>query len=53
MVSSQYGDENGNSLNYSCLENPMEGEALQATVCAVARVGYDFPTKPPRPLITQ
>lgn len=53
MVSSQYGDENGNSLNYSCLENPMEGEALQATVCAVARVGYDFPTKPPPPLITQ
>ena len=53
MLSSQYGDENGNPLTYSCLENPMEGEALQATVCGVAGVGYDFPTKPPPPLITQ
>ena len=53
MVSRQYGDGNGNPLKYSCLENPMEGEALQVTVCGVARIGYDFPTKPPPPLIAQ
>ena len=27
---------NGNPLQYSCLENPMDGEAWQATVHAVA-----------------
>ena len=28
---------NGNPLQYSCLENPMEGGALQATVHGVAK----------------
>ena len=28
--------ENGNSLEYSCLENPMDREAWQATVPGVA-----------------
>ena len=27
------GEENGNPLQYSCLENPMGGGAWQATVC--------------------
>jgi len=31
------GEENGNSLQYSCLGNPMEGGAWQATVHGVAK----------------
>ena len=30
-------DGNGNPLQYSCLENPMDGEAWQATVHGVAK----------------
>ena len=30
------GEEDGNPLQYSCLENPMEGGAWQATVHGVA-----------------
>ena len=30
------GEGNGNPLQYSCLENPMEGGALQATVHGIA-----------------
>ena len=30
------GEGNGNPLQYSCLENPMEGRAWQATVHGVA-----------------
>ena len=30
------GEGNGNPLQYSCLENPMDGEALWATVHEVA-----------------
>ena len=41
------GEENGNPLQYSCLENPMDREAWQATVHGVARVGHDLATKPP------
>ena len=29
------GEGDGNPLQYSCLENPMDGEAWQATVPAV------------------
>ena len=29
------GEGNGNPLHYSCLENPMDGEAWQATVHGV------------------
>ena len=36
---------NGNPLQYSCLENPMESGASQATVHGVARVGHDLATK--------
>ena len=31
------GEGNGNSLQYSCLENPMDGGAWQATVHRVAK----------------
>ena len=31
------GEENGNPLQYSCLENPMEGGALWATIHGVAK----------------
>ena len=32
------GGENGNPLQYSCLENPMDGGAWQATVRGVAKI---------------
>ena len=32
------GEENGNSLHYSCLENPMDRGAWQATVCGVTEL---------------
>ena len=41
------GEGNGNPLWYSCLENPMNRGAWQATDHAVARVGHDLATKPP------
>ena len=31
------GEGNGNKLQYSCLENPMDGGAWQGTVCGVAK----------------
>ena len=31
------GEEHGDPLQYSCLENPMDGEAWQATVHAVSK----------------
>ena len=43
------GEGNGNPLQYSCLENPMDKGAWQATVHEVARVGHDLVTKPPPP----
>ena len=39
---------NGNPLQYSSLENPMNRGAWQATVHGVARVEYDLVTKPPQ-----
>ena len=41
------GEGKGNPLQYSCLENPMDRGAWQATVHGVARVGHDLVTKPP------
>ena len=35
-------EENGNPLQYSCLENPMDRRAWQATVHSVTRVGQDL-----------
>ena len=43
------GEGNSNPLQYSCLENPMDRGAWQATVHGVARVGRDLVTKPPPP----
>ena len=36
------GEGNGNPLQYSCLENPMDGGAWQATFHETARVGHDL-----------
>ena len=41
------GKENGNPLQCSCLENPMDGGAWQATVHGVVRVRQDLVTKSP------
>ena len=41
------GKGNGNPLQYSCLENPMDRGAWWATVHRVARMGHDLVTKPP------
>ena len=35
------GEGNGNPLQYSCLENPMDREAWQAAVHGSQRVGHD------------
>ena len=35
------GKGNGNPLQYSCLENPMDRGDWQATVHGVARVGHN------------
>ena len=35
------GGRHGNSLQYSCLENPMDRGAWWATVHRVQRVGHD------------
>ena len=40
------GERNGNPLQYSCLENPMDRGAWQATVHGLARVGHNLVTKP-------
>ena len=38
-------EENGNLLQYSCLENPMDRGAWQAIVLGVTRVGHNLTTK--------
>ena len=42
---------NGNPLWYSCLGNPMDRGAWQATVHGVPRVTHDLVTKPPPRII--
>ena len=37
ILYSVVGEGHGNSLQYSCLENPMGGGAWWATVCGVAK----------------
>ena len=37
----EHGDGDGTPLQYSCLENPMDGGAWWAAVHGVARVGHD------------
>ena len=41
---------NGTTLQDSCLENPMDTGAWQATVHGIAKVGHNLVTKPPPPL---
>ena len=41
------GEGNGNPLQYSYLENPMDRGTWQATVYGVAKVRQDFATKQP------
>ena len=41
------GGGNGNPLQYSCLENPMDTGGWRTTVHGVARVRHDLATKPP------
>ena len=41
---SKSGEGNGNPLQYSCLENPMDRGTWQGTVCGVARVIHDLAT---------
>ena len=41
------GQGNGNPLQYSCLENPMNRRACQATVHGVTRVRHNLATTPP------
>ena len=43
------GEGNGNPLQYSCLENPMDRGTWRATVRGITRVGHDLATKPPLP----
>ena len=44
-----FGKGNGNPLQYSCLENPMDRGAWQATVNGVSRVEHNLATTPPPP----
>ena len=44
------GEGTDNSLQYSCLENPMHRGAWQVMVCGVTRVRQDLMTKPPAPI---
>ena len=41
--------ENGNPLQCSCLENPMDCSLPGSSVHGFARVGHDLVTKPPPP----
>ena len=41
-----FAEGNGNPLQYSCLENPMDRGAWQAIVNGVSRVEYDLATIP-------
>ena len=45
-LGSSPGEGNGNPLQYSCLENPMDRGAWRAMVHGVAIVGHDLATKP-------
>ena len=40
----QVGEGNGNPLQYSCLENPMDRGAWWAAVMGLRRVGHDWET---------
>ena len=46
VLKSWTGGGNGNPLQYSCLENPMDREAWQVTVYGVSSIRHDWATKP-------
>ena len=46
------GGGNGNQLQYSCLENPMDRGAWRATIHGSQRVGHKWATKHTRKLLT-
>ena len=46
------GEGNGNPLQYSHLQNPMERGAWQVTVHGIVRVGHNLATKPPNQTYT-
>ena len=48
-VGSSLGEGTGYPLQYSCLGNPTDRGARQATVHGVARVGHNLLMKPPQP----
>ena len=50
VVQENPGERNGNPLQHSCLENPMDRGACQATVHGVARFQHDLAIKSPPPL---
>ena len=45
------GEGNGYPLQYSCLGNPVDRGAQEATVHGVTRVGYNLATEAPPPHI--
>ena len=45
LLVNQIEEGNGNPLQSSCLENPIDRGAWQATVHRVTRVGHDLATK--------
>ena len=45
-LGSSPGEGNGNSLQYSCLGNPMDRVVWQAIAHGVVRVRHDLATKP-------
>ena len=47
-----HGEGNGNPLQYSCLDNPMDCSLPGSFVHGVTRVGHDLTTKSPPPIFT-
>ena len=48
-----FGEGNGNPLQYSCLQNPMDRGPWRAIVHGVRRVRHDLTTKPPPPRLRE
>ena len=44
------GEENGDPLQYSCLENPMDGGVCGLQPMGSQRIGHDFTTEQQLPL---
>ena len=47
------GGSNDNSLQYCCLENPIDRGALKSTVHRVAKVRHDLATKSPHKVLVK